>query len=201
MPALGVEWQLVFSLLVGIGLSAACGLRLFIPPLVLSAAGLYFHMPLPQPMHWLASDTAFFILLAATLFEIGAYYVPWLDNLLDNVATPAAVVAGTLITSPFVSQLDPVWQWTLALVAGGTVAGAVQSLTHGARLTSALTTAGLANPLVATVENVLSLALSVTAIVFPVLTIIILLLVAFLAIKAYRALQRYRTPAQPPARR
>ncbi len=178
-----LHWELMIGLLLGIGLSAAAGFRLFLPPLVLSAAGLYFHMPLPSQIQWMGTEAAFFIFLAATLFEIGAYYVPWLDNLLDHIATPAAVIAGTLITSPFIGDLDPVWRWSLALLAGGTAAGAVQSLTHLTRLSSSLITGGLANPVIATVENILSLFLSISTLVFPVLTVLIILVALFVGFK------------------
>lgn len=193
------NWDLIAGLLLGIGLSAACGLRLFIPPLVLSGAGLYFGVPLPEQLQWLATDTAFFILLAATLVEIGAYYVPWLDNLLDNVAAPAAIIAGTLITSPFIGQLDPrmapILQWTLALIAGGAAAGTVQSLTGATRLGSSVLTGGLANPVLATVENISSLVLSVLAILFPVATVILIGLVLF---AAWRLIFNRKGPPERP---
>lgn len=189
-----LEWELVASLLVGIGLSAACGLRLFIPPLVLSALSLYFHIPIPQPLQWLGSEAAFFILLAATLFEIGAYYVPWLDHLLDTAAAPMAVIAGTLITGTFLNELDPVWRWSLALIAGGTAAGTVQSLSSVTRLASLGLTGGLANPMVATLENGMSLIISAVVIAFPIITLVILGLVAWGALTIFRKLKR---PSQP----
>lgn len=166
------EYEIIGGLVLGICLSAACGFRLFIPPLVLSVAGLFFHMPLPDQMHWLASEPAFFTLLVATLFEVGAYYVPWLDNMLDSIATPAAVVAGTLLTSGFLGELDPVWQWSVALIAGGGIAGSVQSLTNVTRLSSSLVTAGIANPIVTTMENLASVGISLIAVVLPIVSII-----------------------------
>ena len=93
------------ALLLGVGLSAACGLRLFIPPLMLSTAALYFNLPLPHEIAWMGTFPAFLILLFAVVLEIGAYYVPWLDHALDTLAAPAAVVAGTLLTSSFGNSL------------------------------------------------------------------------------------------------
>ena len=184
------DWPLIFGLCIGVGLSAASGMRLFIPPLVLSTAALYFGMPLPDSLHWLATPTAFYIFLTATVVEIGAYYIPWLDNLLDSIAAPAAVVAGTLITSPFLGDIDPFWRWTLALLAGGTAAGTVQTLTTTARLSSLAATAGLANPIVATLENLFALAITVTTVVFPVITIVFLLVALLAAVWVVRKFRR-----------
>ncbi len=172
--------EVLMSLLLGIGLSAACGFRVFLPPLVLSTAALYFGVPLPDQLTWLATDTAFLAFLTATLLEIGAYYVPWLDNALDTVSTPGAVIAGTLITGSLIADLDPLLQWSLALIAGGGTAGAVQAATNSVRLASTATTAGIGNPIVATIENALSVFFSIMAIVFPVITVVVLV-IAFVA--------------------
>lgn len=191
--------ELLASLLLGIGLSAACGMRLFIPPLVLSVAGLYFHLPLPEGITWLATFPAFYGLLTATLLEVGAYYVPWLDHLLDTLTTPVAVVAGTLITSSFAGDLPPALKWGIALIAGGGAAGSVQMLTNTSRLASLATTAGLANPVVATIENGLALVFSVITVVFPLLGVLLiaalLVAVAWLTLKLTRKAKSL--PEQP----
>ena len=59
------------------------------------------------------------IFLVAAIFEIGGYYIPWIDNLLDTIASPASIVAGTVITASFVTGLDPWLQWLLGVIAGG----------------------------------------------------------------------------------
>lgn len=177
------SWELIAGLLVGVGLSAASGFRLFIPLLTLSIANLFFHLPLPPALYWLGSETAFFILVTATLFEIGAYYVPWLDNLLDTIATPLAMISGTLLTGAFVGEMDPVWRWSLALLAGGTAAGTVQSITSGARLASSGLTAGLTNPILATAEGVLATIFSTLALLSPILTLGALAVLGWLGFK------------------
>jgi hypothetical protein len=162
--------EVLISLLLGIGLSAAAGFRVFLPPLVLSVAGLYFGAPLPEQLSWLATDTAFLILLTATLLEIGAYYVPWLDNLLDALATPSSIAAGTAMTGLLLGgagEMNPILQWSIALIAGGGTAATVQTATNALRLTSSVATGGLANPILATIENVMALITAVLAVLFP----------------------------------
>ncbi|MFL3665113.1 MAG: DUF4126 domain-containing protein [Verrucomicrobiota bacterium] len=102
---------------------------------------------------WLSSDIALIVFLVATLFEIGGYYIPWIDNLLDTIASPASIVAGTVITASFVTGMDPWLQWLLGVIAGGGAAGAVQATTVITRAGSTVTTGGLGNPIVASVET------------------------------------------------
>lgn len=166
--------EVVLSLLLGVSLSASCGFRVFIPPLILSVAALFLGVTLPNDMAWFATYPAFLIFLTATLLEVGAYYVPWLDNALDHVTTPAAVVAGTVITHSFIGvEMDPMLKWALALVAGGGASGAVQGVTALARSASSLFTMGLTNPALATVENTAAVAIPSLAIWFPLVAIFI----------------------------
>ena len=161
--------ETVLSVVLGIGLSAACGFRIFVPFLVVGIAARTGHLTLGPSFAWLASTPALIALSVATVLEVGAYTIPWLDHALDVVATPAAVIAGAVMTASVVTGLDPMLRWTLALIAGGGIAGTVQALTVGARKVSLVTTGGLANPIVATAELGGSIVLAVVAVVLPLL--------------------------------
>jgi hypothetical protein len=162
------------SILVGIGLSAACGFRVFVPLFLVSLAVQTGHLSLSSGFEWIGSTPALIAFGIATVVEVAAYYVPWVDNLLDGLAGPAAVVAGTLVTASLVTELSPFLKWTLAVIAGGGVAGVVKGTTSVARGASSLSTAGLANPLLATAELGGALATSLVAILVPVLVLVIL---------------------------
>jgi hypothetical protein len=159
--------EIVLSVCLGIGLSAACGFRVFVPMLVMSAASLAGRLDLAPAFAWIGSYPALVAFGVATLFEIAAFYIPWVDNLLDTIATPAAVVAGVVVMASCVAGMSPYPRWILAVVAGGGVAGVVQGVTTAVRGTSAATTGGLGNPLVATAEAGASLGLSILSIVMP----------------------------------
>ena len=161
--------ETLLGIALGLGLSAACGFRIFVPLLALGAAEASGHLTLSPGFDWIGSAPALVAFGVATAAEITAYYVPWLDNLLDSLATPAAVVAGTVATASVVTDMDPLLRWTLAVVAGGGLAGAVQSSTTLLRAASTGSTAGLANPLVATGELGGAIALSIAALVVPLL--------------------------------
>lgn len=163
----------------GLALSAAVGFRVFVPLLLTGVAARFGYLELTRDMTWLGSDAALVALATATVLEVSAYYVPWLDNLLDTVATPTAVVAGVIAWAAVTPELSPLLRWTVAVVAGGGVAGLVQSGTTLLRLHSSAFTAGLGNPVVATGELAGSVSLSVLAVLAPLLaaTLVVLVLV------------------------
>lgn len=172
------------SIMIGVALSATCGFRVFVPLLAvnigtraLDADGQPL-IELAGGFDWLSSDIALMVFLVATLFEIGGYYIPWVDNLLDTIASPASIVAGTVITASFVTGMDPWLQWLLGVIAGGGAAGAVQATTVVARAGSTVTTGGLGNPIVASVETsgaFLGSALSIVAVEFAIVVFVLLL--------------------------
>ena len=167
----------LIAVFVGLALSAAAGFRVFVPLLLTGLAARLGHLELTSDMAWLGSDAALVALASATVLEASAYYVPWLDNLLDTIATPAAVVAGVVAWAAVTPELSPLLRWTLAVVAGGGAAGLVQSGTALVRLKSSIFTAGLGNFAVATGELAGSLALSVLGVLVPVLAAVLALLV------------------------
>jgi hypothetical protein len=180
--------ETALAILVGIGLAAACGFRLFVPPLVISIAALSGHLALAKGFAWMGTWPALLAFATATVLEVAAYHVPWLDHLMDTLASPAAVVAGAVVAASAMGDLDPFLRWTLALIAGGGAAGFVQVATVKGRILSALTTFGIANPLVATVETAASIAVSVLSVLAPLLAG--LLLIGTLSLAAWLLLRR-----------
>src|SRR6266699_2021582 len=134
--------ETLLSICVGIGLSAACGFRVFVPLLVMSIAALSGHLTLAHGFEWIGSYPALIALSVATCLEIAGYYIPWVDNLLDTISSPAAIIAGTLITASVITDLSPFLKWTLAIIAGGGAAGIVQGTTVVARGASSVGTGG-----------------------------------------------------------
>ena len=171
----------LIGVFVGLALSAAVGFRIFVPLLLTGSAARLGYLELTSDMAWLGSDAALVALATATVLEVSAYYVPWLDNLLDTIATPTAVVAGVITWAAVTPELSPLLRWTLAVVAGGGAAGLVQSSTALLRLQSSTFTAGSGNFVVATGELLGALALSVLGVLAPLLAVglVVLMLTAF----------------------
>jgi len=180
--------ETLLGITVGIGLSAACGFRVFVPLLVMNLASLSGHLHLASGFAWIGSYGATVAFGTATIVEVLGYSIPWLDHVLDVVATPAAIIAGTVATASLVTDVSPFLKWTLALIAGGGIAGLVQGATVGLRATSSVSTAGIGNPLVSTLEVVGSIVTALLAILVPILC---LALIAFLCLFVMRKAGRF----------
>ena len=183
----------VLAICLGIGLAAACGFRIFVPMLVISLAAKADWVTLAEDFAWIDSWPAVITFTVATVLEIGAYYVPWLDNLLDTAATPAATIAGVLVSAAFIADMHPLLAWSVAIIAGGGVAGSIKTGLVGIRVGSTATTAGAANPVLTTFEWIASLAMSLLSILLPILAALLALVMAALLLGfAYRLFDRLR---------
>jgi hypothetical protein len=187
--------DLILSVALGIGLAAATGFRLFLPLLVLSGAAYTGHVSLSESFAWLATPAALVMLGTAALIEIAAFYIPGVDNLLDTLATPGAVVAGTIASAAVMTDVPPMVKWTTAVIAGGGVAGITQGLTAMLRAKSTVFTGGLGNPVVATAELGGASLISLLALAAPLAALAIVVLFFWLAFRLIRSLAR-RTPPQ-----
>jgi hypothetical protein len=185
--------QGLMAVFVGIGLSATCGFRIFVPLLGMSIAHHAGHITLSHGFEWIGSWPATIAFAVAMIIEVIAYYIPWVDNLLDTIATPAAVVAGTIITASMVVDVAPLLRWPLAVIAGGGIAGLIQGSSVLVRGTSSATTAGAGNPVVSTGELLASIVGTIVSIVLPVVAIVLVALIMFLIFR--RILRRGTQPA------
>ncbi|MFH7766685.1 DUF4126 domain-containing protein [Acinetobacter sp. BSP-28] len=166
--------ETILGLCIGVGLSAACGFRVFVPLLVMSIASLMGWFEPMKGFEWLAMPAVCAGLAVATVCEIAAYYIPWIDNALDTVSTPAAMIAGTLATMAVSSgEMSQFASWAAAIIVGGGTASAVQLSTVAVRGVSTATTGGIANPVVSTGEWIGALVLSILSFVVPVLVVIV----------------------------
>lgn len=165
--------EIILGLCIGIGLSAACGFRVFVPLFIMSISAIFGLFSPAQGFEWLAIPSVCFALAMATLSEIAAYYIPWVDNILDTIATPAAMLAGTITTMAVVSgEMSQFAAWAAAIIVGGGTATAVQVTTVAARGVSTATTGGLGNFVIATFEWMSAIMLSVLAMLLPALVAI-----------------------------
>jgi len=184
------------AIVLGIALAAATGFRVFLPMLIVSVAAYTGHLSLDNNFAWLGTPAALIMLSVATLVEISAYYIPVVDNLLDSLATPAAFVAGTVVSAAVMTDVPPMVKWSAAVIAGGGIAGLTQGLTAMIRAHSTVLTGGLGNAVIATVELGGALLLSLLALAAPAAAIALVILFLWLAIRLSRQLVR-RANSQP----
>jgi hypothetical protein len=181
-----MDYSLVTNIALGIALSACAGFRVFIPMLAGAVAGHFNLIALPADMVWLQSWPAIICFGVAAIVEIGAYYIPFVDNLLDTIATPLSVVAGTVLAASIlpVTDMEPPLRWGIGLLAGGSAAGTIQLGTGLLRLLSSKTTVGTGNAVVATTENAAAVSGSVLAFIIPVfIAVLLLFLIGWVIIK------------------
>lgn len=172
-----MDTDTIMGLMMGIGLSAACGFRVFLPFLGLSLAAMGGYVTLSEGFQWLGSWPALLALLTATGIEIAAYYIPLVDNALDAIAAPVAVVAGILATAAIALDMPPLLKWSLAIIAGGGAAGVVHGSTTAARLLASVNLPGPANFIVATLEWLGAVGATLVALFIPVAAIAVLLVI------------------------
>lgn len=179
----------LLGIFIGIGLSATCGFRIFVPLLGMSIAHHAGALAFAEGFDWIGSWPATIAFGFAMVLEIAAYYIPWLDNMLDTIATPAAIVAGTIATASMVGDVEPFLRWSLAIIAGGGVAGLIQGSSVLVRGASTATTGGLANPAVSTGELAASVTGTLISIIIPTVAfLMVVILISWLIPRFFRKL-------------
>lgn len=181
--------ETMISIFLGIGLAASVGFRVFLPLFVLSLATYFQVWDLNDQWEWIGSIPALITLGVATVVEIFAYFIPYVDNLLDSIALPLAALAGTAVMVATVSELDPVITWSLAIIAGGGTAAAIKGASATGRLTSTATTAGIGNPIISLIETTTALLMSVVSVIAPVIASILVILLLIFIFTIYRKLR------------
>ncbi|TMJ39732.1 MAG: DUF4126 domain-containing protein [Alphaproteobacteria bacterium] len=183
-------FDFVVSIALGVGLAAAVGFRVFLPLLITSIATYTGYIPVSGGFEWLATPAAVIMLGVAALAEVLAYYIPGIDNLLDTIATPAALIAGTLVSAAVMADLPPLVKWTAAIIAGGGAAGITQGVTAMIRANSTVFTGGLGNPVIATAEFGGAAIVSLLALAVPFVALGVVILFCWFAVRTIRRLLR-----------
>lgn len=184
----------IISAFIGIGLAAATGFRVFLPMFIVSLASYFNWIPMNEHFEWLAGLPTLITTGIATIIEILAYYIPFVDHLLDTVSIPMATVAGSILFASQFADLGTFPQWALALIAGGGTAATISSGFAGIRAASTTTTGGLGNSMVGTTEtagagimSVLAMAAPVIAAIFALITLIVVIVFGRKAWKKFKS--------------
>ncbi len=176
---------IALGLVTGVALSAVAGVRIFLPFLVAGVASKLGILSVAQDFAWIGSWPALAVFATASLTELLAYYIPVIDHALDVIGSPAAIVAGSLLTASMVVGMDEWLRWSLAIIAGGGIAGTLhvgKTLVRGA---STATTGGLANPILATGESLASLTAAIVALWLPVLVVVVALIMLIVLVRTW----------------
>ncbi len=203
------------ELMTGFGLATAAGLNAYIPLLAMGLLGRFTHLiTLPPGWAWLENGWVIGIVAVLLLVEIVADKIPALDSINDTVQTfvrPTAggIVFGSGTAAQTAAVTDPgefarTGQWVP--IAIGVVTALVVHLTKTAvRPAANVATAGVAAPVLSTIEDVTSVGLVFIAILIPALVLVILLALAWAAVSLLRRRRRRKAaradtnaPGTPP---
>ena len=184
-----MTFETILSIFLGIGLAASVGFRIFLPLFALSLAAYFDVWQLNENWEWVGSMAAIITFGVATMVEVLAYFIPWLDNLLDSFAIPMAALAGTAVMVSTVSNLDPVITWTLAIIAGGGTATAIKGASATGRLASTASTGGMANPVIGLVETGTAAVVTTASIFAPILAVFLVLIILTIIYRLYRKIR------------
>ncbi|HOB23532.1 MAG TPA: DUF4126 domain-containing protein [Kaistella sp.] len=185
------------SAFIGIGLAAATGFRVFLPMFAVSLASYMGWIPMNESFQWLSGLPTLITTGIATVVEILAYYIPFVDHILDTMSVPLATVAGSVMFASQFADIGTFPQWALALIAGGGTAAAISSGFAGTRAASTATTGGLGNSFVATTETAGAGIMSFLAIAAPfiafICAIILLVVVLVLGRKIWKKFRNFNS--------
>jgi len=181
--------ETILSIFLGIGLAASTGFRVFLPLFALSLAAYFGAWHLNTSWLWIGGLAAVITLGVATLVEIFAYFIPWVDNILDSIAIPLAAIAGTAVMVSTIANLDPVVTWSLAIIAGGGTAAAIKGTNATGRITSSAVTGGFGNPVISTLETGTAIVVSTASIFAPIFAAVLVIIILSIIFKIYRKLR------------
>jgi hypothetical protein len=175
----------------GLVLAACAGLRAFLPVLAAGLGARLLDLPLPHELQWLARPEALTVFAVATLLEILGDKIPVVDHLLDSVQTFTKPALAVLAATPFLYQLSPEHALVIAIAMGAPVALGVHATKATVRAGSTVTTAGLGNPVLSLLEDVVAVIALVVGLLLPFLALaMVVVLFLFLARMALRLRRR-----------
>jgi len=180
----------LISIIIGVSLAATCGFRIFVPLLVMGIAAQAGYLDLGSGFQWIGTVPAIVILAIATVIEVLAYFFPFVDNLLISLSAPISVLAGILVSAAVMTDINPMLQWALAIIAGGGAAAATNLVSNGVHHSSTAVSAGTINPVVSALESGLAVLISILAVAAPLLALICIVTVVFFILKGYNRLKR-----------
>ena len=149
------------AILTGLGLSVACGFRLFIPLLVVSIAAQTGDLELAEGFKWLGEWPVPTVFTVVLVCEIIGYEIPVISSVLDIIEAPLVFVAGTILSALMLTDMDPLLQWSLAAIVGGGSAVLVHVGTAVLRNGLLVSTAGVGPILLSIAEDAVSVILAI----------------------------------------
>ncbi|MDF2825446.1 MAG: hypothetical protein K0R68_2854 [Mycobacterium sp.] len=184
------------QLLTGLGLATAAGLNAYIPLLMVGLLARFTDVvSLPGSWSWMENGWVLAIVGALLVVEIVADKVPALDSINDTVQTlvrptSGGIVFGSGTAAETAAVADPgefarSGQWIPVLL-GVVIALVVHLVKTAVRPAANVATAGLAAPVLSTVEDGISVSLVLVALIVPVVVLVFIAVLAWAGVRLWR---------------
>ncbi|MFC4561647.1 DUF4126 domain-containing protein [Nocardiopsis mangrovi] len=188
----------MLEILTGTGLASAAGLNAYVPLLVVGLIARYTDLlPLGAGWQWLENPFVLIVLGVLLVLEFAADKIPGVDSVNDVVQTIVRPTSGGITFGAGASALSGAdlaaasdggsW-WPV--VSGVVIALVFHVLKAVARPVLNAVTFGAGGPVVSTVEDVVSFATSILAVVLPILILVVLPLLLLVGAWAWRRRRR-----------
>jgi hypothetical protein len=188
----------VFELLTGLGLAMPAGLNAWIPLLAVALADRYTGLiQLAAPYDVISSPIAIAVIAVLLGIELLADKIPIVDHVNDLIQSAIRPAAGAILlmaSTESVASINPI----VAMILGLLVAGGIHSTKTTFRPVVTATTGGVGNPIVSAVEDGAAIAMTVIALVAPILIAVVLIAVVTLVVMMFRRRRRRRLAAVQP---
>ena len=171
------------------GLSSAAGLNAYIPLLAVGILGRMGYLHLTGPYAMLTSTTALAILGILAIVDFVADKVPAVDHGVHAIGAFVNPIAGAILFGSQTHAIDHLPP-AFGLVAGILVAGSFHATRAAVRPVATATTAGMANPIVSFMEDMVALFLSLLAIFIPILGFLLFLVMIGVVFKSWGAIRK-----------
>ncbi len=190
----------IFTLLASFGLSLSAGVRAYLPLVALGIASHLgkidgFQIKLTPTFSWLGDPVVIGIFVLLTIYEISADKIPVVDHINDVVHTAIRPLSGAVLFTATQNPLTTNYGTAgivIAAIIGAAIAGTTHAAKAGTRAASTATTAGIANPFISLIEDVLAVGAVVLSIVAPVVAAILIVILALLVARGITLLLRRR---------
>jgi subtilisin family serine protease len=142
------------------------------------------------PYDVIGSNVGLGVLAILLLIEVLADKVPGVDHVNDVINTIVRPAAGGVLTlaNAGAGELHPGFVVLLGII----TAGGVHATKATARPLVTATTGGVGNPIVSTIEDVVSFGMAIVALIAPIIVALFIILGAFAAFLLLRRLRRAR---------
>ena len=178
--------EMLMAVAMGLALAATCGLRAFLPLFAVGCMGALGKLDLADSFQWLQQPIALVALGLAVIFEVAGDKFPVVDHFLDSAAVFIKPIAAMIASASVMADMDPMFSTILGLVMGGSMAEGVHLLKMKTRVMSSAMTATVANPFLSLFEDLIAVLATALSLLLPILVLFLAIVVGVWVLRHWK---------------